>query len=213
METRTVNRTGLAGWVVAAALAGVMLGSGFQAGAEKYAVVDLRKVILDSKINQETVNKVNGAYNARIAVLQFIETHRVVTEEQAARLRDLELKQNKTDAEKLEIDAVKKAIKDADAEKVGLDAVAQPTEEQRQRLMTLQRIIDNASAILRQFQAAFDEEYKKIASDEQQNAVDRAVKASTAVAKAKGYTIVFSSTAVAYAANDITADSVKEADK
>lgn len=213
MDMGKGNRKGLAGWMVAAALVGVILGSGFQNNAEKFAVVDLRKVIMDSKINRETTDKVNAGYSARMAVLTFIQTHRVVTEEQALRLEQLELKPDKTDAEKLELEAVKKAIKDADAEKVQLDAVTTPTEAQRQRLMTLQRIIDNASAILNQLQAKFNDDFENLKVKEQQDAVERAAKAATTVAKAKGYTLVYSSASVVYAANDITADATKEADK
>jgi Skp family chaperone for outer membrane proteins len=213
MNTQTGNKTGLAGWLFAAVLAGIMLGSGFQDGKEKFGVVDLRKVIMDSKINTETTNRVETARKARVAVLTFIRDHRVITDEQATRLRLLELKEVKTDAEQTELAGIRTAVDNAGKEYERLNGLPNPTEPERQQLMSLSRTFQNSAEILAQYQADFENDFDLLKATEQNGAVDKATLAAATVAKSKGFTIVFSSSAVVYAANDITADSVKEANK
>ena len=70
MSTRKGITTSYAGWLISALLAGVMLGSGFQDTKEKFGMVDLRQVILSSKISKETQTKVEAARSARLAVLK-----------------------------------------------------------------------------------------------------------------------------------------------
>jgi Skp family chaperone for outer membrane proteins len=213
MNTHTGNRTGLAGWLIAAVLGGMMVGSGFQDGKEKYGVVDLRKVIVDSKIDTLVSDKVEAARKARLAVLTFIRDHRVITEEQALRLRTLELKETRTDAETTELTQLKATIDTAGKEYERLNAITTPTEAERQTLMSMSRTFQTSGEILRQYQDDFEMDFTILREQAQQDAIDRAAKAAAVVAKAKGYTVMFSSTAVVFAANDITADAVKEADK
>jgi Skp family chaperone for outer membrane proteins len=213
MNTHTGNRTGLAGWLIAAVLGGMMVGSGFQDGKEKYGVVDLRKVIVDSKIDTTVSDKVEAARKARLAVLTFIRDHRVITEEQALRLRTLELKETRTDAETTELTQLKATIDTAGKEYERLNAITTPTEAERQTLMSMSRTFQTSGEILRQYQDDFEMDFTILREQAQQDAIDRAAKAAAVVAKAKGYTVMFSSTAVVFAANDITADAVKEADK
>lgn len=213
MNTQTGNRTGLAGWLIAAVLAGIMLGSGFQDGKEKFGVVDLRKVIVESKIRKETEDKVETARKARIAVLTFIRDHRVITDEQATRLRALELKDVKTDAEQTELAGIRTAVDNAGKEYERLNGLPNPTEPERQQLMALSRTFQNSLEILNQYQSDFENEFGLARETASQDAIDRATLAAATVAKSKGFTILFSSSAVVYAANDITADAVKEANK
>jgi Skp family chaperone for outer membrane proteins len=213
MNTQKGNRTGLAGWLIAAVLAGMMLGSGFQDGKEKYGVVDLRRVIVESKIDKEISGKVEAARKARVAVFNFIRDHRVITEEQASKLRTLELKETRTDAENTELTELKAAIDNAGKDYERLNGIPTPTEAERQQLMSLSRTFQNSGDILQQYQQDFVNEIESLGLKAQQEAVELAAKAAAAVAKTKGYTVMFSSTAVVFAANDITADAIKEADK
>lgn len=208
-----LNRTSVAGWFVAAVLLGVMLGSGFQGGAEKFGVVDLRKVILDSKLNKLTTDKIENARKARLAVLTFIRDQRVISASQCARLRELELKDTKTDAEKTELDQLKGTVTNASKELDTLIQKTNPSEAERLRLIELNRLMQESADILSQYQYDFEQDFERIRTDEQNKAIDAAAVAASAVAKSKGFTVVFSSTAVVYAANDLTADAVKEANK
>ncbi len=214
MNTHTGNKTGLAGWLIAAVLAGIMLGSGFQDGKEKFGVVDLRKVIMDSKINKETTDRVEAARKARVAVLTFIRDNRVITDKEALRLRELELQETpKTDAEQAELAKIKTDVQAAGKEYDTLNTNNNPTEPERQRLMALSRTYQTSLEILNQYQSDFQLDWENLAATAQSDAVNRAATAASTVAKSKGFTLMFSSTAVVYAANDITADTVKEANK
>jgi Skp family chaperone for outer membrane proteins len=214
MKKGTANSTAFAGWFVAALLAGVMLGSGFQTGTEKFAVVDIRKVIIDSKLNKETTDKVKAAGEARYAILKFIDEQRTISASQIARLRELELKETKTDAEKLELDALKKKVMDDAKELERIRTMAgTPTEVERLKMVELTKLEQDSRNLLAQLEADLDADYRNVSNELQNQAIDKANAAAGVVAKSKGITILFSSSAVVYGANDITADSVKQADK
>lgn len=213
MKTSQLNKSAFAGWFLAAGLLGVLLGSGFQTQTEKYAVVDLRQVILDSKLKAQTEAKVETARKARLNVLTFIRDQRVISSSQCARLKELELKETKTDAERTELDGLKKTVADAAKEYENLITLPTPTEPQRLRLIELNKLIQDSGDILMLYQGEFEQDFAVLRDQAQNDAIDKAAVAARAVAKSKGYTVVYSSSAVVYGANDITADATKEADK
>src|SRR4051794_5236313 len=95
------------GWVVACAVIGIAFAGGFQDQTLKIGVVDISKVVEQSdfgKANQDTFNKMKSA---REGLLEFIDTYRVLTNEQAQRIRDLSLKTNPTKEESAELDRIK----------------------------------------------------------------------------------------------------------
>jgi Skp family chaperone for outer membrane proteins len=145
--------------------------------------------------------------------LTFIRDQRVITASQCAKLRELELKVTKTDAEKAELDTLKATVIAAAKELDALNQKQDLTEPERLRLIELNTLMQDSAAILMQYQDDFEAEFNKISSDAQNAAIDKAAATAVIVAKAKGFTLVFSSSAVVYAANDITADVVKEANK
>ena len=213
MKTSQLNKSALAGWFLAAGLLGILLGSGFQNNAEKLAVVDLRQVILGSKLKKQTEDRVEAARKARLNVLTFIRDQRVISSSQCAKLKELELKETKTDAERTELDSLKKTVSDAAKEYEGLVTLTAPTEPQRLRLIELNKLIQESGDILMMYQGEFENDFAVLRDQAQSDAIDKAAVAARAVAKSKGYTVVYSSSAVVYGANDITADATKEADK
>ena len=213
MKTSQLNKSALAGWFLAAGLLGILLGSGFQNNAEKLAVVDLRQVILGSKLKKQTEDRVEAARKARLNVLTFIRDQRVISSSQCAKLKELELKETKTDAERTELDSLKKTVSDAAKEYEGLVTLTAPTEPQRLRLIELNKLIQESGDILMMYQGEFENDFAVLRDHAQSDAIDKAAVAARAVAKSKGYTVVYSSSAVVYGANDITADATKEADK
>jgi Skp family chaperone for outer membrane proteins len=213
MKTSQLNKSALAGWFLAAGLLGTLLGSGFQNNAEKLAVVDLRQVILGSKLKKQTEDRVEAARKARLNVLTFIRDQRVISSSQCAKLKELELKETKTDAERTELDNLKKTVSDAAKEYETLVTLTSPTEPQRLRLIELNKLIQESGDILMMYQSEFENDFMNLSNQAQNDAIDKAAVAARAVAKSKGYTVVYSSSAVVYGANDITADATKEADK
>ena len=209
------NKIALIGWYVAAALIGIMVGSGFQGNNEKMGVVDLRRVIMESKINQTMTDKVEAERKSRLAVLDFIDQHRVITAAQAQRIRELELKDPKTDAEKTELDGLKQTVTAAtkEYETINTKGKDQLTDDDRKKINDYALLFQGSAKILQSWSQEFDQQFSQIRDQAERDAIDLAQKAASAVAKKQGYTITFSSTAVAYAANDITADTIKEASK
>lgn len=215
MNRITEGKWSVAGWFGMALMAGVLVGTGFQGGTEKFGVVDIRKVILESKINQEMTDRVEASRKTRVAVLEFIDTHRVVAQEQALRLRDLELKVEKTDAERTELTGIKDAIIAAAKEydQLNKQTGASLTEEQRQKLIDYTGLIKESAKTLNVWSQEFDQQFGQIRDQAEREAVERAQAAAVAVAKKQGFTVLYSSSSVVYAANDITADVTKEANK
>lgn len=214
MKKGIANSSAFAGWFVAALLVGVVLGSGFQTGTEKFAVVDVRKVIIDSKLNKESQDKVKAAGEARYAILKFIDEQKTISASQIARLRELELKETKTDPEKLELDTLKNKVMD-DAKE--LDRIrtlpGTPTEVERLKMVELTKLEQESRNLLAQLEMDLDRDYQNVVNDLQNQAIDKANAAAAVVAKSKGITVLFSSSAVVYAANDITADAITQANK
>jgi Skp family chaperone for outer membrane proteins len=101
------NRLAWSGWIVAAGLAGVMFGSGFQATSTKLGVVDLNGVIDKSEVGKKAKANFDEMKKAREGLLEFIDQYRILTIEQATRIKELSLKKDRTKPEDAELDRIK----------------------------------------------------------------------------------------------------------
>jgi len=102
-----IDKFSQVGWVVAAALVGVAIASGFQDTSVKIAVVDIGQVVEKSnhgKANQDTFVKMK---KNREDLLEFIDNNRVLTTEQAMDLKTLWLKDNPTADDKNKAERIK----------------------------------------------------------------------------------------------------------
>src|SRR5438045_1168944 len=95
------------GWVIAAACIAVMFGTGFRQTAIKIGVVDISKVVEGSDFGKANQATFNAMKTGRESLLEFIDNNRVLTNEQAQRLRDLWLKPNPTKEETAEMERIK----------------------------------------------------------------------------------------------------------
>ena len=213
MDRSKHSRAALAGWLVAAGLLGTVVGTGFQSADEKFGVVDLRNVIFNSKVNQEMSDRVESARQTRLTILQFMDTQLVLTEEQARRIREIELNEDKTDGDKTELESLQQAVIAAAKQFDEDNTNPSPSETVRLRLQDYHQRRDTTQGLLQAWTQEFDRELAALLVQAEREAVDRAQVAAAAVAKREGYTIVFSSEAVAYAANDITEAATQEANK
>src|SRR5438045_2009882 len=101
------GRSDQLGWIFAAALLGVMAASGFHGGADKNGVVDIAKVVEQSTFGKANQTQFAALKKAREDFLESIDQNRVLTNEQAPRLKELTVKDAPTDAEKAEIEKIK----------------------------------------------------------------------------------------------------------
>lgn len=197
------------GWVVAAALAGIMLGSGFQGGTEKTGVVDIAKVVEASdfgKQNQQTFATMKAA---REGVLEFIDQYRVLTNEQAQRIRDLSLKDTLKPDEKAELERVKADVILADKKSKEYSTKTNLTPEERVLIQEYAARSQNMADVAQRWYSQFMSELESWTNKQKLASIDRARAAINEVAKAQGYTIIFEVGVAPYGANEISDATLK----
>ncbi|MBS1709293.1 MAG: OmpH family outer membrane protein [Armatimonadetes bacterium] len=198
--------------VAAVALVGIgaLVSSGFQGGPEKFAVVDMNKVMNDSKKGQKTREFLQGNFRQRTGVLEFLNANDVATDEQATKLRQLSLKENPSDQDKADVEKVKDDIKKAVKNFNDLNLKTSPTPEDRNVLETLNaRRSAIKEKIIPAMQKEFDEEFNELNRKMQGDLLAAAKEAVKEAAGKKAVTMVFESSVVMFSANDLTEDAVK----
>ncbi|MBI1332370.1 MAG: OmpH family outer membrane protein [Armatimonadetes bacterium] len=198
------GRLAWTGWIVAAGLAGMMVGSGFQTPSIKLGVVDLNGVIDKSEVGKTTKKTFDDMKGAREGVLEFIDQYRIQTIEQATRIRELMLKKDRTKPEDAELDRLKADVIATSKRSQELATKANLTPEERTLVEEYSRrsqiIIDLSNRWLREFA----DEMQKWVSDRKDENYVKARAAVNEVAAKDGYTMVFEGTVALYGANDIS---------
>jgi Skp family chaperone for outer membrane proteins len=193
------------GWVLFAATAAVLMASGFQDTSTKIAVVDLSKVVEDSAFGKKNQDAFAQMKASREEVLDFIDTYRVLTPEQATRIRDLNLKVNPSPAEKSELES-KKAEVIASSKKFNeLSTKPNMTPEDRTLVEDYARRSQMMDGTAQRWFREFTNEMQSWADKQKLDSVEKARAAINEVAKAGGYTVVFEVGIAPYGANDLTA--------
>lgn len=190
-------------------MAGAMVGLGYQAPVEKSAVVDVQKVVEQSdfgKANQATFNEMK---QGRESVLEFIDTYRVLTADQAQKFRDLSLKAGITPPEKAELERIKTDVIAADKKSKELSQKTNLTPEERTLIEDYARRSQAMEATAQRWFREFTTEMQTWADKQKLDSVDKARLAIQEVGKAGAYTIVFEVGVAPYGANDITDAALK----
>jgi Skp family chaperone for outer membrane proteins len=197
------------GWVVAAGVIGIMVGSGFQNSTVKIATVDLEKVFNDSEYakNQTAVLRNMGV--ARQGVLEYLSTYRAVKVEDAQRFRDLSLKDNPTPADKTALDSLKTTIQTDDRRFKDLQTKSNPTPDEQAALQDYNRRIQQLAALQQRWNQEFEDEIRNMQQRLRNDTLNRVRQSVNDVAKQQGQSVVFASQVAPYAANDITDEALK----
>ena len=192
------------GSALAVLLLGVLLASGFQAPTEKSGVVDINALVDGSSFGKGVRDNVEKMRAAREDVLGFIDANRVLTLEQATRLRDLTLKANRTPSESAELDTLKANV--VATNKRWTELATKPTLTPEERTLQqdfadrAQKMGDLGTKWVRDFTNDIDAYVDK----QKTEANVRARDAITATAKAQGYTMVLDRAFAPYGSNDLT---------
>lgn len=197
------------GWIAAIALVTVWVGSGFQEGTNKIAVVDIAKVVEQSnhgKANQDAFAKMK---KAREDLLQFIDDNRVLTNEQAQDLRNLWLKDNATAEEKSKVDRIKADVVASNKKWTELGQKPNLTPEDRTLLDEYAKRGQNMEVVARKWYGDFTNEMQAWADKQKVSSIEKARTAIQSVAKQQGFTIVFEIGIAPYGANDLTAPALQ----
>jgi Skp family chaperone for outer membrane proteins len=192
------------GWVIAAAFIGIAFAGGFQESAAKFGVVDITKVIESSdygKANQDTFAKMK---QARQSLLEFLDTYRVLTTEQAQRIRELTLKPNPTPEEQAELDRSKADVIAASKRSTELSTMPNLTPEERTLMEDYARRSQSMHDLAQRWYQEFTTEMQTWADKQKLDSITRARAAVQEVAKAQGFTVVFEVGVAPYGSNDLT---------
>jgi Skp family chaperone for outer membrane proteins len=197
------------GWVISAALGGLLLAGGFQGPTEKTGVVDINYLVKTSEYGSKALANLQQMQEARNNVLQFIVANRVLTLAQAEKLKELSLKSPQTDADKNELTKLQTDIKASKAKNDELAQKANPTPEEKALIdeyVARARAMENK---VMEWDQAFSRELQTSVSKQQAATIDKARAAVKEVAKAQGYTVVFEAQVAPYGANDISDAALK----
>lgn len=204
MHQKTSSKVARLGWIAFAILGVTLFTSGFQGASDKTAVVDLTRAIEASNFGKQSEATFAAMKAQREELLSFIDTNRVLTNEQAQKLRELWVKPNLTEPEKLELDRLKADIVAAAKRSQELAGKPNISAEERTLLEDYARRSATMDQVANRWYRDFLEEMQDWSSKQKQLSFDRARQALNGVAKAQGYTLVFESGIAPFGANDLT---------
>jgi Skp family chaperone for outer membrane proteins len=196
------------GWIVAAALIGVAALVGFQGTTAKIGVVDMAKVFAESDFAKAQTDSLRGFGTARQAMLEFVDTYRVFTPEQATKFHDLSVKPNPTAAEKGELEKVKTDVQTADKRLKELQTKTNMTPAESAEMSELSRRVQSTTDTAQRWSRDADDELRKMQADSQKAVLDKVREAVKQVGTSGSYTVIFVSELAPYGANDVTKEAL-----
>lgn len=189
---------------------GIFAAIGFQDATNKLGIVDISKVVEDSDFGKSNQTTFNQMKTAREGVLEFMDTYRVLTVEQATRFRDLSIKPTPTVEEKAELDRIKAEVIAADRKNKELSVKTTGlTAEDRALIEEYSKRSNNIEMMAGRWLREFTNELQTWADRQKVTSLERARTAVHEVAKAGGFTLVFEVGIAPYGANDLTDAALK----
>lgn len=201
------------GWLVAGVLALTMLASGFQAGAQKTGVVDMQKILSESKAGKKVRDDMSVQVNLRQGLLEFINTNKVVTKDQADKMKELTLKATPTQADKDELERIKTAVRNESKKFNDLMVKPSLTDTERAEFNQLNERRRDADALLGSWNNEFSQDLSGMQDEMLAGVLKKARDAVQAVGKKEGYTVIYPTTVAIYASNDLTDAAIKAVDE
>lgn len=203
------NRFLQLGWILFATFTGLVLAGGFQDKSDKIGVVDITKVVEQSdfgKQNQATFSKMK---TAREDLLEFIDTYRVLTNEQAQRMKDLSLKMTRTKEEDAEMERIKADVIASSKRSNELTTKASMTPEERTLVEDYARRSQTMNELAQRWFREFTSDMGAWADKQKLDSLGKARTAIQQVAKEQGFTVVFELGVAPYGANDVSDAALK----
>lgn len=204
---KNMHKSGLTAVAIAF---GIFAAIGFQDATNKLGIVDISKVVEDSDFGKSNQTTFNQMKTAREGVLEFMDTYRVLTVEQATRFRDLSIKPTPTAEEKAELDRIKAEVIAADRKNKELSVKTTGlTAEDRALIEEYSKRSNNIEMMAGRWLREFTNELQTWADRQKVTSLERARTAVHEVAKAGGFTLVFEVGIAPYGANDLTDAALK----
>lgn len=198
------SKMSMMGWFVAIGLLGVMVGSGFQAPSLKLGVVDITRIISDSEYGKESQRILNEMKKSRMTLFAFIDDYRVLTIEQANRLRELMLKPTRTKEEDAEMERIKAEVVVASKKSQEISTKPNLNAEDRALLEEYARRSQAMNQALQRWYKEAENEISEYYDSRKVEGFKRARTAVTEVAGKESYTLIFETSVVPFGTNDLT---------
>lgn len=178
--------------------------TGFQAGNEKTGVVDLNSVIQKCTFGIKSTEQLNNQLKIRRGLIDFVMTYKVLTREQAERLRELTLKSGATEEDKKQIEKIKADVIESDRRRNELSQKPNLTEADSAMLRDYSQRALAMEELVNRWSQTFQDDLEELQSKAREDSVAKAKESLDIVAKAGGYTIVMESTVAPFGVNDLT---------
>lgn len=201
------------GWVVAAALAGGMIGMGFKAPGDKTGIVDIGKVFKDSDLAKKQTDTLRAQVLARRSVMEFIGNNRNIKTDDANKLQVLMLKVTQTAADKADIERIQGDAKNAELKARELQTLAKPTAADLALLEDFTKRKDASGGLLEKWQKEFQDDIQQQETKMNDDTLNKVREAIQQVGKDQGYSMVFANNIAPYCPNDITNDALTRMNK
>lgn len=185
-------------------LLGVLFGGGFQAAPDKNGVVDINGLIEASNFGKGVRTNLDKMRSGREEILSFIDANRVLTLEQATRLRDLTLKPDRTPAETAELDTLKATVVATNKKWTELATKPNLTNEDRTILQDYADRAQKMSELGNTWVRVFTNDIDAWLETQKTESAARAREAIGSTAKTQGYTMIYDKAFAPYGANDLT---------
>lgn len=195
--------------MVAAALAGAVIGMGFRAPGDKTGTVDVIKVFKDSDYAKTQNEGLQAQVAARRDVVTFVQTHRNMKPEDADKLRILSTKDKPTAADKDDITRIKTDAGSDEQKAQALQTKEKPTAAELTQIEDYTKRKDATGQRLEKWRTEFNDELTQQQEKMNADALVRVRQVIQQVARDQGYSIVFAQEIAPYCSNDLTADSLK----
>lgn len=193
------------GWVLFATVTGISLAGGFQDKTDKIGVVDITKVVEQSDFGKQNQEQFAKMKSAREGLLEFVDTNRVLSNEQAQDLKTLTLKTTRTKEEDAKMETIKAEVIARNKRMNELATKTQLTNEERTLIEEYARQSQTMNDVAQRWFREFTAEMGDWADKQKIESINRARVAIQDVAKQQGYTVVFELGVAPYGANDVSA--------
>jgi len=201
------------GWVVAAALAGAFVATGFQGTTTKIGTVDIKQVFDKSDYAAAQTGVLRNLGQSRASVLAFMNQYRAMKADDAKKFRDLSLKANPSQGDKDALEQLKTAVATDDAKYHALQTKTPLSADEQTQLADYQKRVQATGALQAQWATEFDTEVGDLQAKLRDQALGKVKESIGQVARTQGYSIVFDAAIAPYSANDITDESLTAMNK
>jgi Skp family chaperone for outer membrane proteins len=178
-----------------------------------FGMVDLKRIVDEYEQRKTLENQLQQIRDQMRAKLQWRANNLLLEEAEIAEYESLSSLTNPTDQQKQRMQQIEQKSQQLNQELSQLRQKNPPSEQEVQRINQLTAIENRNKEALTRMQDQFEQELSTRRDEMINQMLQEIRKAVAAIAQEKGLAVVFDSTQVLYASNDITSDVIKRLNK